>query len=188
MQKKGIGQVILWVLLIGLAVSSAVIYFNWMQKTTETLSESTIEYVEGGMGCAETYAKVSGIRGCSHIKVTNNGAYTLQKIALRIINNLGINSMVREGPIAPQESKEYILNVIDTKEMEILPIIKPADKLIGCEDKKFRVMCGGLTEIQKFTCKKVHYEDKCPLLENINIVTAGECCENLKMCCELAGI
>lgn len=186
--KKAFSQIIVWIILIGVAVSSAVVYFNWAKETTETLAEKSIEYVEGGYACEETYMKASGVRGCSHITVTNNGMYTLQKIAFRIINNLGINSLIRDGLIPPQQTKEYILKVIDTKEVEILPIIKYHENLIGCKDQTKTLKCEGLTNVQKFTCKKVYYprtgEHKCDLLENLNIVSATECCENLNVCCE----
>lgn len=85
--KRGVGAIIAWVLLLGFTVALATMIFLWMQGQTETMSESTVDYVEGELQCQSVRINVikKGVdpNPCTSFEVQNVGYLNIDSVAVR---------------------------------------------------------------------------------------------------------
>jgi len=117
--KRGASQAVIFVLLIGFAITSAVLVINWSTKQTKDLTSSGVDFVEETIECDKVAINVrdtSEEKDCSELIINNKGRLKIEKAVLRAIND---------------------------NEMEIIPIIKIDGKLIGCKEKSLYINCQG---------------------------------------------
>ena len=164
--KKGIGAVIAWVLLLGFTVALATTIFLWMKGQTETMSESTIEFAEGEMQCQNVRINVVNVG--SKLNVHNVGYLTINQLSIRTIGELGEDSKSKLEPdpapdcelnpddcLKPQTSGtqcqppscgvisdiEGNLTAPVCTQIEVMPIIKIKTRMVGCKDRKVVIKC-----------------------------------------------
>ena len=102
--KKGIGPIIAWILLLGFSISLAVMIFNWTRTQTEDLTESTINYVEGKLECQEVSINVVTNVECTEITINNRGKLNIEQFAIRVFRE-DEKTLISEDLLAPKEEK-----------------------------------------------------------------------------------
>ena len=137
--KKGMSEIIAWILLLGFSISLAVIIFNWTRTHTEELTESTVSFVEGKLECQEIAINVATNDDCSTITITNKGKLTIDQLAIRTFRQDYENTLMETTKLAPKQSKQ--LNILSSNKIEVIPIVKIKEKLIGCNDKRILNEC-----------------------------------------------
>jgi flagellin-like protein len=158
--KKGISPIIATVLLLGFAISLATTVFLWMKGQTETMSESTVEYAEGEMQCQNVRINVEKTGApvppdtsptCASLKISNKGYMTINQLAVRTFNPEG-SKLYPQSPdtnyLNPQSSNCIPPCGVKTetgcsgcKKVEVMPIIKIGERLVGCKDRTVVVTC-----------------------------------------------
>lgn len=163
--KRGVGAIIAWVLLLGFTVALATMIFLWMKGQTETMSESTVEYVEGELQCQSVRINVVNTTGpiCENPDVHNVGYLNIKAVVVREICTDGSATSSKEPHsinLQPKSSKtetlgEYkttlsgfcsggadsCLLIIGCKKIEVMPILKIGERLVGCKDRTIVVEC-----------------------------------------------
>lgn len=137
MNKKGISEIISWVLLIGFAVSLAVIVTTWTLKNTEKTTEGVVKMVTGDMRCSEVYINLEVDCVNKQLKAAmNNGKFKISTILIRA----GSYNDKREIDLMPNDKID--LNIgFNSESIEVVPLIKVDRELIGCSDKVKEVRC-----------------------------------------------
>ena len=105
------------VLIIGFFVVAAVATFTVIKRNTESVTKSTVEFVENRLECANIDITAEQFFTCAKINVTNDGTLSIDKLVLRKSNN---------------------------RDVEVIPIIQQESKEFGCNDKKYIVQCPNL--------------------------------------------
>jgi len=137
MKKRGASEVIVFVLLVGFAVTTAIIVINWSTKHTKELTEYGIEFVEKNIECEKIginvrYAVVKG--DCSSLIITNKGYLIIDKLITR----------------SPENNKIEVIPII---------ILEETNKEIGCKEKSVILDCDNPPMTVD---KKIHTMDLIP--------------------------
>lgn len=134
--KKGASLIISWVLLVGFAVTLAVFVSTWARQQAEKTTESIVEMITTDIRCGDVAFNV--VPDCesaaNDIVITNKGYLTIEKFVLRIDDEKKADI---EGPLRPEPIAKITknLNTVNVK-VELIPIIKVENKILGCADKK----------------------------------------------------
>lgn len=179
--KVAVAPVIAFVLLLGLAVGIASMVYTFSIRQAETLGEKAVSFVESGMGCENVYLNVKAEDGCSDVTVSNNGLFDINGLVVRSFGRFGAKSVTDEIVIDVKKDASLSLGLVNADKIEIVPLLKSSDGLVGCKDRAVSISCEGLTELQKFTCEQAS-PDNCDRLSGTGIVTCEECC-NIGLCC-----
>lgn len=179
--KKGMA-IVSWVLLLGFVIALATGVFIWQIKQTEELSQGMVKSVSGEMGCEGVVFNVVSRDGCSSLTVSNKGYFDIDQFVIRVFSDLGVDAVVDETFVPVKESSVLNVGVATADKVEVIPLVKVSEGLVGCEQKSVEVSCKGLSEIQKVACEEAD-PNKCELLGGLGIVTCGECCAELGLCC-----
>jgi|TARA_B100001971_G_C18247138_1_gene575153 hypothetical protein len=137
--KKGIGPIIAWILLLGFSISLAVMIFNWTRTQTEDLTESTINYVEGKLECQEVSINVVTNVECTEITINNRGKLNIEQFAIRVFRE-DEKTLISEDLLAPKASTT-LPPIIQFNKLQVIPIIEVNDKLVGCIEKRISHEC-----------------------------------------------
>ena len=137
--KKGVSEIIAWILLLGFSVSLAVIIYNWSRTQTEDLTQSTVSFVEGKLECQEVSTNVATNPECNQLTITNRGKLNIDQFAIRTFTGDQANSLIEEGVLTPKKSK--IVNIQNPDKIEVIPIVEINNKMIGCNEKKIFYEC-----------------------------------------------
>ena len=151
--KKGIGPIIAWVMLLGFTISLATLVFIWMKGQTEEMSESTIESVEGEMQCQNVRVNAVKMDACSSLEIQNLGFLTINELVVReFCSESDVNSQTYENiNLEPKSSKTETSGAykktLETcsgcscDKVEVMPVIKVSNRKLGCEDRTVEVEC-----------------------------------------------
>src|SRR3989339_1452920 len=83
--RKGMAQIIGWVLLVIFTVSIAAFITTWAKNQATTLSEDTVEYVEGRMDCQQVrLANLSHNCAANTVELINPGTLNIVRISAQI--------------------------------------------------------------------------------------------------------
>ncbi len=137
--KKGAGEIIAWILLLGFSISLAVLIFNWSRTQTEELTESTVSFVEGKLECQEIAINVVTNEDCTSITITNKGKLNIDQLAIRTFRQEYENTLFEKNLLAPKQSKT--LDILQSNKIEVIPIVKINEKLVGCNEKRILHEC-----------------------------------------------
>ena len=152
-KRKGIGQVLTWVLLLGFAVALATVIFFWASKHTEKVSGTTISYVEGGMQCEQVAINFDETYGsaCSEdVIVQNVGYLKVSKLSIRKVSEDPAYKDAFEASLMPQASYNISQDMNVTLELggslleatlEVVPILEINGEFIGCNNKAAAKEC-----------------------------------------------
>lgn len=143
--KKGISNLITWVLLIGFAVSFSIIIGRYMTQSAEQQSEQTVKFIEMGLICEKILLSVESteIQGSNikSITIKNRGYLSIDGIMARAYyeRDPPINVQEQFNGINPNEeiSVAVSIPVVGIKTLEILPL----KKLEGCATSKVTLSC-----------------------------------------------
>jgi len=131
--RKAIAPVISYVLLIGFAIVLAIIVSVWSKSFVQETTGESIETIEGDLLCREVRINANYNTGCTSINITNNGYIIIEKFAVNRLDP--VSSSIEETSLSPYEST--IFTQSSSNSVEIIPIVKVKNRLIGCADKKF---------------------------------------------------
>lgn len=145
-QKKGIGDVVGWVLLLGFTIGLATMVFMWTTQTTEESSKKSTAYVEGGMLCENVMINVALETACLPtqccLRIANTRYLNITKVVIRDLDP--------EQP-APNTEERSNLGVNDAMivkisgwngdKVEVLPVITLNDELLSCSEKSITTQC-----------------------------------------------
>ena len=133
--KKGVSEIISWVLLIGFAVSLAAIVTMWTLRNTETTTEGVVKMVRGDIKCSEVFINLAIDCTTKTLTVINNGKFKIDKLMIRADGTIEtIESNLMPG-------KEESLNIDFINNIEVIPLVKLDKEFIGCSDKAKEVEC-----------------------------------------------
>ncbi|MDD5254065.1 MAG: hypothetical protein PHG05_03085 [Candidatus Nanoarchaeia archaeon] len=142
--KKGAGDIIAWVLLIGFSIALATSVFIWMRGQTEDITKSTVNYVEGEMVCQDIAINVRANELCNILTIANKGKFSIE--SLNIVSYPASGEPISEvkslaTPLKPIQGEivEFILP--QSIKFEVIPIITVNEKTTGCSDKKEVISC-----------------------------------------------
>ena len=135
--KRGVGDIIAWVLLVGLSISLAIMVTAWMKQTTVKTTEFIINDVEGDVNCADVSMKAFIVSPpCTDINVSNTGYHKIVKLAAR--HQYGKQEF--QVDLLPQTDSKVLNMQIPTK-VDIIPVIQVGKGLLGCADRKITLTC-----------------------------------------------
>jgi hypothetical protein len=120
--KRGASETIIFVLLIGFTIATAIIVITWSTKHTKELTETGIEFVEKNIECDKVGINVKDIsedEDCSQLEIKNKGYLKIDKLITRST---------------------------DDNKIEVTPIIiiKENNRNIGCKKKSVVLNCDGI--------------------------------------------
>lgn len=128
MNKKGQGQLVAYVLLIGFTIVLGVMVGGWMIRQAGKTGESAASRAEADVRCADV--AISAI--CSDTTFTgikNTGYFTISKLK---VNGIDVGG---EITLKASTSLSIDLNIKNT----IIPFIKIEGKEVGCTTKSITV-------------------------------------------------
>src|SRR3989344_3921670 len=103
--KKGVSEIISWVLLIGFAVSLAAIVTMWTLRNTETTTEGVVKMVTEDIKCSEVFINLAIDCTTKTLTVINDGKFKIDKLMIRADSS----SETIEANLMP--GKEQSLNI-----------------------------------------------------------------------------
>ena len=133
--KKGVSEIISWVLLIGFAVSLAAIVTMWTLRNTETTTEGVVKMVTEDIKCSEVFINLAIDCTTKTLTVINDGKFKIDKLMIRADSS----SETIEANLMP--GKEQSLNIDFINNIEVIPLVKLDKEFIGCSDKAKEVEC-----------------------------------------------
>ncbi len=129
MHKKGISEIIAYVLIVSMAVTLGTIVTIWYRSTTEKQVEGILNPIEGSSQCEDVNVNVAFHYDTCSIAVFNTGSITLDAFKVTYSDDSGgINTSDYELKIPPRLSQELTLPTegIDEQQVEtvnVVPII-----------------------------------------------------------------
>ncbi len=145
--------VVAWVLILGFTITLGTLIFVWATRSTEKMTEQTLESVEGGMQCEQVQidVNISVIEdNCGHVDIRNKGYLNITKIIIRGVKGDGTLIPKQEidlsqSPIKPKEGITEVITAtwgIDTgAKIDLIPVIREKNKLITCPEKSITITC-----------------------------------------------
>lgn len=150
--KKGQGQVVAWVLLIGLTVSLAVIVTTWTRQQAEETTSGIVGQAEIDLRCASV--SFNALPDCEGetMDIMNRGDFTIHKLVFHMNNADGLKSSTwptgnllgdEEYRVIPGERKNINTGLGSMKQstIDITPFIKIEENYVGCTARKLTVKC-----------------------------------------------
>ena len=134
--KKGISEIISWVLLIGFAVSLAAIVTIWTLRNTEQTTEGVVKMVTKDIRCSDVFINLGVDCTTKTLTIKNDGRFKIEKLIIRT----GVTSNTVEQTLMPNEEKT-LYNIDFTDTVEVVPLLKLDKEFIGCSDKSKEVKC-----------------------------------------------
>lgn len=138
--KKGDSSIIAWVLLLGIAISTATAVFFWLQQQTETHTQKTTEYIEGNIACKEIIINAIPDSNCENIEIRNRGMLNIAKVKIRLYKNNNEVEVIENGQIPPKQSININIGNNNQK-VEIVPLINITKNLAICNERSLFVEC-----------------------------------------------
>lgn len=181
--RRGVGQIVSWILLLGLAVALGTGIFLWQVRQTEELGSSTIRFASGVMECQNLNFNAYSSKGCTEVTIKNSGYFSIDGFVVRIFSSFGVGGEVKEVFVKAQKSGVLSVGVVDAEKVEVMPVVSVEGELVGCQGRIKEVSCRGLDDIQVEACESADANGNCDLLDDLGIVTCQECCDNLERCC-----
>ena len=151
--KRGISNIIAYVLLIGISISLSVLVFNWLRFY---VSPDEIEQCPDAVDVIiENYACVSGANGFLNISLKNKGRFSVDGYILRVHDSpdaeFGFYILDDSGsPLAPGNESNSVYffngsnqdkNYTDMTFVEVQPFLLDGDK-ITCRSYAYqRIVC-----------------------------------------------
>ena len=134
--KKGISEIISWVLLIGFAVSLAAIVTIWTLRNTEQTTESVVRMVNEDIKCSEVYINLGVDCNTKTLTIINNGKFKIDKVLIRD----GSSSSQIQIDLMPN-NQQVLNSAFSSNSIEVIPLVKAEKELIGCSNKAKEVKC-----------------------------------------------
>lgn len=182
--KRAIAPIISMVLLLGLAVALGTGVYLWQVRQTEKLGSSVVRFASGVMDCQELTFNVYARDGCTKTTVQNTGYFSADGFVVRSFSSFGDGSEVKEVFVKAKESDVLDLGLVNADRIEVMPVVKVEDELVGCKDRVREVFCEGLDDLQVLACETADDQGTCDSLDGSDIVTRDECCTYLSpKCC-----
>ncbi len=144
--KKGMSEVVSWVLLLGFTISLGVAVFTWTKSYTTTQTESTVSYIEGKVECQEIMINIlvnKSIRPpCQGFTVSNRGRLKIDKILIRIFNNNDpVGSYIYNLSLNPLQNQYVFNSSLTGNKIEVMPLTMVSSKLVACREKTSKEDC-----------------------------------------------
>lgn len=143
--RKGVGAVVETILLVGLAVTTGILVFTWSKGFTKELTEQNINFVEGKLECEEIFLNLIPKNACSTLNITNKGRLPISQLAVRVFDSNGnlIETKVEKISLSsnPEKNNMEISGFSPGASVEIIPIAKIKNELIGCKEKGIKKEC-----------------------------------------------
>ena len=146
--KKGVSIAISWVLLVGFAVTLALIVTVWMKSFADDATKGATEDVEIDIKCSEVSLNAIKTTPCQlnlTMDITNTGYFTIEKVKVR-----GTDTSTKEfefqgaePSLKPTQTKTLYTNTDypSSTEITIIPIIKVDQRFVGCADRIIKISC-----------------------------------------------
>ena len=133
MNKKGVSEIIGWVLMIGFAVAIGVMVSRWSLGQADEASQTIVQTSENDVRCSDVRMSYN----CQELK--NTGVFTIQKV--NIISSCSIGPVgVKEAANLKPGGKEE-LDKVGCGQVSIIPIIKINEREVSCTVKKITKEC-----------------------------------------------
>ncbi len=135
--KRGMAEIVSWILLIGLSVAIATMVTVWTKQQATKTTEFIIQDVEGDIQCADVSFKAFIVTPpCDDINISNTGYHKIVKVSAR--HQFGTQEF--QVDLLPQTDSK-VLNINIPSKVDIIPIIQSSKGLIGCADRKLVITC-----------------------------------------------
>lgn len=124
--KKGIGEILIYIILIGLAVVVSLTVFTFQKQFVKDEGSRAVNAVDSKRVCDGAYINVKVLDDCV-LKVTNVGAFVVDKIVIRLVSG---NGDVKEMDVKlkPKEDSSLVHELDDYGELiEVIPVVKLSD-------------------------------------------------------------
>ena len=142
--KRGISELISYVLLLGLAIALGILVINWFKDQATTTITEIEATTETEMLCADVSLNGAINTDCStgDLNISNRGYHKIDsiKVRSRINTNSNLISTNYNVNLNPGESQSLNINP-SVEQIDILPLIKLNDKLVVCTDRKVTIQC-----------------------------------------------
>src|SRR3989344_677084 len=131
-KKKGVSEIVAYVLIVGMAVAIGTVITVWYRSTTERQVEGILTPIEGSSQCADVNVNVAfGYDDCS-ISVYNTGSALIKELKITYTDDSGgLNTTdyaAPSGTVPPRLSTKILLPTEGISEsrintVNIVPII-----------------------------------------------------------------
>ena len=148
MRNKGQSEIISWVLLIGLAVSLAVIVTVWTREQAEESIEGVVSKSESDYRCNEVSFNAVVDCNTGNVDVVNKGNFNIHRfIVHEYMKNGNTETLTKEtakplevGKNTPQDLYT-ISQTGNIKSIDLIPVIKIDKEYVGCVERKLVFEC-----------------------------------------------
>lgn len=138
--RKGQGNVIAWVLLVGFAVSLAVLVGRWSIQQSQKSVSSIVETGEGDIMCENVaISAVCECNGDCNLDVSNKGTLNIYQLNIGGCTTKDVGKGDNNWYIGLNEKKEITLSKCSDELITLIPMIKIEDRLIGCANKELNI-------------------------------------------------
>lgn len=138
MDKRGVSQLIAWVLLFGLTITLAALVGNWAIKQAKEFDPE--KTVASDLYCDNVGVIVDGVN-CPILTIKNKGSFNLHSVLVRVTDSSGATKNYDEiiTPALPPDSiSTYDITfncpvLGPVTEIDILPRVKQGNEEITCD-------------------------------------------------------
>jgi len=138
--KRGVSILISWVLLVGFAVTLALLVTVWVKQTAEEAAKELEETAEQETRCSNV--AVNAYMDCTRsndMTVSNRGTFTITKVRFRQLENVYDEDKLLD----PGKAETQPLNSMfdSSKPIDIIPVIQIEGKEVICVTRKITFTC-----------------------------------------------
>ncbi|MCX6711505.1 MAG: hypothetical protein NT139_00500 [Candidatus Woesearchaeota archaeon] len=140
--KKGVSEVISWVLLLGFSVLLGTTVILWSKQQTEKYTDELTEMVENDINCRDVIYTINANCTTKTTSVNNRGSFTIVKFIIRT----NLSSTTLDTAITPSSTVNLGIPATyyppnNNGGFDMIPFIEVNNKKIGCTDKARRGIC-----------------------------------------------
>ena len=127
-----------WVLLVAFTISASLLVTNWARQRTETMTESTVKYVEGRLACQSVrLANISTACQTNQVTLKNIGILNIDRMTAQIDDQ---RSETKPIDLKARGDAKTITLDGPFNKAKFIPIIKDKE-LVGCKERSVTVYC-----------------------------------------------
>ncbi len=136
--KRGVSEVISWVLLLGFSVLLGTTVIMWSKQQTEKYTDELTEMVENDINCRDIIYTINANCTTKTTSVNNRGSFTIVKFIIRT----NLSSSTLDTAVTPTSTVNLGIppSYYDTG-FDMIPFIEVNNKKVGCSDKTRRGIC-----------------------------------------------
>lgn len=138
--KRGVSILISWVLLVGFAVTLALLVTVWVKQTAEEAAKELEETAEQEARCSAVAINANMTCATSNdMTISNRGTFTITKVRFRQLEKVYDEDKILDPGKPETQPLNSMFDI--SKPIEIIPIIQIEGKEVVCATRKITFTC-----------------------------------------------